>query len=111
MRAIVDQLWKFVNVPFMGSLIHATYRLLPAISKQEREELYETTLRDERYKTYFGTGEQVPPPDEHTWAWFYKVYGVTRSDAERFDQVCNAITELPWQLPAGAHDALIAVDT
>jgi len=110
MRAIVTQLLKFWNVPFIGSVIRVLHRLLPGLSMDDQLELYNTTLREEKYKVYFGTSDYVPEPDQSTWRWLSHVYGVTQQDANQFELLCQSIGSLPWQLPPGPWDRLVEVD-
>lgn len=106
LRAVIDQLRAFSNVPFMGSLIKAADRLVADGDKLEESEF----LLGEKYKAYWGIKELVPSPSSDTWEWLLQVYGVTPGDAAWFDNVCSSIPSLPWELPSGPHELLVKRD-
>jgi hypothetical protein len=52
----------------------------------------------------------IGPPQDDTWDWFFRRYGLTREDEAEFGRALKACTEIPFMVHSAFVDRMAAVD-
>jgi hypothetical protein len=99
LRGVIKQFSVFSDVPFIGPYI-----------KKCRELLGEGPIKTPTDYKFVTHQHRVPKPDGHTWDYLHRRYGVDKTTHNVWIHVLGSVTKLPWSVPAGAIEPLLARD-